>query len=148
VHCRIQISPPIVPAVDHLNTCHGHIFFLYVLKINLHTKHAFQMVASFKLSRQKSLCISLLSYRPTCPVHLNLPDFIILTLFSEDYTSWSSSLSIFLQSPVTLQIDSSTPCPNAPNRAYPSVNVRDQIFFPKKQQTTKFHAEFYIIHFI
>jgi hypothetical protein len=36
----------------------------------------------------------------TCHVHFTLPDLIIIIILGEEYKSWSSSLCIFLRSPL------------------------------------------------
>ena len=74
--------------------------------------------------------------RATCPTHLIFLEFITWTIFGEQYRSLSSSLYIFLHSPVT----SSLLTPNIPlNTLFSntlslrsSLNVSDQVSHPYK----------------
>jgi hypothetical protein len=61
------------------------------------TNEIYQAVSFFTVSDCICACVLV---RATCPTHLIVLDLIALMLFDEDYTSRSSSLCNFLQSPV------------------------------------------------
>jgi hypothetical protein len=90
---------------------------------------------SFWLSHQNPIC-SFVLIRATYPVHHILLDLIVLIIFGEEYTLWSSSLCSSLQPPVT----SSLFAPNIllytlfPNTfsLCSSLKVRDQVSDPYK----------------
>ena len=89
---------------------------------------------SLKFPYQNHPYTSLLPIRATCPSHLILLDFTTRTIFGKQYRSLSSSLCIFLHSPVT----SFLLCPNTLlNTLFSntlslrsSLNVSDQVSHP------------------
>lgn len=60
-----------------------------------------QSSVSFSLPHPNPLCIFLSSQRATCSAHPVLPYLITQIMFDEAYKSWSSSLCICHQSPLT-----------------------------------------------
>jgi hypothetical protein len=85
--------------------------------------------------RTKILSPFLLAFmRSICPVYLILFDFIIVIIFGEVYTLWSSSLRIFLQAPIVSIHFGSNILLNTlfTNILHSRFNVRDQVSHPCK----------------
>ena len=85
------------PQPDQSSPCPPTAHFL---KIHLNIILPSTSGSLAQVSPPKS-CILLSPIRSTCPAHLMILDFIIRTIFGEQYRSLSSSLCSFLHSPVT-----------------------------------------------
>ena len=97
--CRIHKGSPIILIVGHINPISRIDSYLFKIHSNILYVQAFLKV-SFLVGLPGKILIALLlsSKLATWPAHLSLLDLIALTILTERYKPWSSSLWSLLRS--------------------------------------------------
>ena len=139
VHYRTHKRLPPFPILGQPNPVHiptSHHLEIHPIIMYPSTPRSPQWSLSLRFPQQDPIHPLSSPLRATCPSHLILVDFITYTILSEEYRSFSSSLSSLLYSPVT----SSLLGPNILlNTIFSntlsflsSLNVSDQVSHPYK----------------
>jgi len=133
VHHRTYKCPPPVPILSHLDPVHTPTSRFLEIHLNiflLSTSGSPKWSLCLRFPHQNPVHAPPLPIRATSPANLILLDFITRKILDEEYRLLSSSLCIFLHSPVT----SSQLFSNILSLC-PSFIVSDQVSHPFKKQT-------------
>ena len=104
VHYRTHKRPPPVSILGQPNPIHtptSHLLEVQPNIIHTSTPRSPQWSPSLRFPQQELIHPLSSPIRATCPAHLIVLDFIPLTILSEEYKSFSSSLCNPLHFPVT-----------------------------------------------